>query len=121
MDENWHVGFIGELPKKEFLSLPIDLIAEFLWIIDLMRTYGLENVGMPYIKHVQGKLWEIRAKGKNQTGRGIYIALTGKRAAISRIFVKITPQTPQQEIELALRRLKEFADEEGEFIDVDSI
>ena len=121
MEKEWSIGFAGESPKKEFFSLPKDLLAEFLWIINLIKDYGLSDVGMPYVKHVRGKLWEIRTKGHNQIGRGLYVALTGKRVAILRVFVKKTFQTPKKEIDLVLDRLRNFANEEGEFIDVDSI
>jgi len=51
-------------PKFEFLALPKDMQARFIRIIELMELHGLENLGMPYVRHLQGKLWEMRAKGR---------------------------------------------------------
>jgi len=52
----------------------------------------------------------MRAKGKAGISRGIYVALSGRRVVILRIFVKKTQKTPRAEIRLALDRMKELQD-----------
>jgi phage-related protein len=82
--------------------------ARFVRISELIEAYGVEQVGMPHVRHLDGKLWEMRAKGKAGISRGIYVAITGRRMVILRIFVKKTQKTPRSEILLALDRLKEL-------------
>lgn len=94
--------------EGEFGGLSKDMQARFVRISELIEAYGIEHVGMPHVRHLDGKLWEMRAKGKAGISRGIYVAITGRRVVILRIFVKKTEKTPRSEILLALDRLKEL-------------
>lgn len=105
---HWSVEFLNDVVEEEFRSLPKDMQARIARITDLIEGYGLEHVGMPHVRHLDGKLWEMRAKGKAGISRGIYLAFTGKRVVILRIFVKKTEKTPRSEILLALERMKEL-------------
>lgn len=93
--------------EEEFHALPVDLKASILRIATLIRENGLEKTGMPYVRHLQDKLWEMRGKGKDGIARSIYVAVTGRRVVIVRSFVKKTQQTPKDEIKIALKRAKE--------------
>jgi len=42
--------------KAELNALPADQIARFLRIGDLIQTLGLERVGEPHVKHIEGPL-----------------------------------------------------------------
>ena len=37
--------------------------ARFRRIVELIQTYGLEQVKEPHVKHREGHLWEMRMKG----------------------------------------------------------
>jgi phage-related protein len=104
----WKVEFLSEDVEKEFSELPKDMQARFIRVSELIESYGLENVGMPHIRHLVDKLWEIRAKGKTGISRGIYVTVTGKRVVILRVFIKKTDKTPKRELDLALKRMKEL-------------
>lgn len=104
----WTVEFLNDGVEGEFLDLPKDMQARFVRVTELIESYGLENIGMPHVRHLQDRLWEIRAKGKSGISRGIYVAVAGRRVVILRIFVKKTQKTPKGELELALKRLKEL-------------
>ena len=93
--------------EEEFHALPVDLKASILRIATLIRENGLEKTGMPYVRHLQDKLWEMRGKGKDGIARSIYVAVAGPRVGIVRSFVKKTQQTPKDEIKIALKRAKE--------------
>ena len=93
--------------EEEFHALPVDLKASILRIATLIRENGLEKTGMPYVRHLQDKLWEMRGKGKDGIARSIYVAVAGRRFVIVRSFVKKTQQTPKDEIKIALKRAKE--------------
>jgi phage-related protein len=72
----------------------------------LIEDKGLERVGGPYVKHLEGRLWEMRMKGKSGISRALYVAAPGQRVLILRVFVKKTEKTPRREIDLALSRMK---------------
>ena len=76
-------------------------------IVDLIEANGLEKTGMPYVRHLQGKLWEMRAKGKDGIARSMYVVACGRRIVILRCFVKKTEKTPKNELKIALQRAKE--------------
>lgn len=105
---NWSVEFLNETVRAEFLALPKDMLASLLKIVEMVENYGLQRVGMPYVRHLQGKLWEMRGKSKDGIARSIYVAVSGRRVIVVRSFVKKTQQTPDREIKLALQRAKEI-------------
>lgn len=89
-------------------TLPRDMRAKFERIVMLIGQFGLERVREPYIKHLEGPLWEMRMKGRDGISRALYVTATGKRVVVVRVFVKKTQKTPRREIELALRQAKEI-------------
>ena len=56
----WAVEFLDTRVEEEFSALSVDFQASILRVADLIRKYRLENVGMPYVRHVQGKIWEMK-------------------------------------------------------------
>ena len=52
-------------------------------------------------------LWEMRMRGRDGISRALYVAASGQRVVIVRVFVKKTQKTPSREIDLALSRAKE--------------
>jgi phage-related protein len=60
------------------------------------------------IKHLQGRVWEMRLQGRDGIARALYVTVIGQRVVVVRVFVKKTQKTPRREIELALERAKEI-------------
>lgn len=104
----WVVEYLDLRVKAELDSQPRDIRSRFERIVSLIRTDGLERVHEPYVKHLQGPLWEMRMKGKDGIARAIYVTATGRRVVIVRVFTKKTEKTPRREIETALRRAQEL-------------
>ena len=73
----------------------------------LIQEFGLERVREPHVKHLQGPLWEMRMRGRDGISRALYVAATGQRVVIVRVFVKKSQKPPRREIDLALDRAKE--------------
>lgn len=103
----WTFVFLNEDVRQELEVLPADVRASFERIVRLVEAMGLEHVHEPYIKHLNGRLWEMRLRGKDGIARAIYVTATGQRVVILRVFAKKTQKTPRREIELALARAKE--------------
>lgn len=69
---------------------------------------GLETLREPHVKHLEGKLWEMRLIGKDGIARALYVTALGRRVVIVRVFIKKTEKTPRAEMDLALQRAKEI-------------
>ena len=108
MKSTWTVEFLNNNVEAEFLLLPKDLQARLVRVTDLIESQGLENLGMPHVRHLQDKIWEIRGKGASGIARALYVTVVGKRVIILRAFVKKTQKTPAGEILLAMSRMKEI-------------
>lgn len=89
------------------MSLPADMRARFLHIAEMLVDFGPHRVGMPHVRHLEGKLWEIRMTGRDGIARAIYVAQEGQRLTVLHVFVKKTQKTPRSAIEMACGRMKE--------------
>ena len=103
----WSVETLNEGVDQELAALPPDQRARFVRIAELIEAKGLERVREPYVRHLEGPLWEIRLKGRDGISRALYVTASGCRLVIVRVFVKKTRKTPRREIVLALERAKE--------------
>jgi phage-related protein len=100
----WTVHFADAAAKLEVDRLSIDLRAKFERIVELIKSRGLEHVREPYVKHLEGKLWEMRMIGRDDIARPIYMAATGRRVIILHTFIKKTDKTPRRALEIARSR-----------------
>ncbi|MDD4600972.1 MAG: type II toxin-antitoxin system RelE/ParE family toxin [Negativicutes bacterium] len=103
----WVVVIGNRRAEKELEAMAVDIKADFLRLTELIETYGLEEIHEPYVKHLQGKLWEMRMRGRDGIARAAYVAASGKRVVVLHCFVKKTQRTPRENIELALERARE--------------
>lgn len=107
----WAVHFTPEA-EQEFRALPADMQAHGLRVMDLLESQGPHQVQEPYVKPLEGKLWEMRLKGRAGIARALYFAQIGRRLCVVRVFIKKTQKTPRAEIELALRRIAKVENDE---------
>jgi phage-related protein len=103
----WRVEILDETVAAEIAALPADMQARFLRLAERIASVGLESLSEPHVKHLEGKLWELRLTGRDGIARALYITAIGRRVVV-RAFAKKTQKTPRAEIELALRRAKEI-------------
>lgn len=80
---------------------------KFERIVGLIKAKGLEQVREPYVKHLEGKLWEMRMSGHDGIARSIYVTAVGKRIVILHSFVKKSDKTPKTALAIARARAKE--------------
>lgn len=71
--------------------------------IDVLKNKGTA-AGMPYIKHLDGDIWELRPIRDRILFAGVY----GDAFVLLHYFVKKTQKTPRAEIEQAKRELQDF-------------
>ncbi len=104
---NWTVSYLDTTVEREIAELPGDIQAKLRRIADMIEQLGLSAMREPYIKHLQGKLWEMRMIGRDGIARAIYVTMSGQRVIVVRVFRKKTQKTPRSEIELALKRAEQ--------------
>jgi len=97
---------IHDQAEPELLALPADMRASFLHISDLLEAFGPMKVGMPHVRPLEGKLWEMRMKGRDGIARAVYAAVQGRTLLVLHAFVKKTQTTPRAAIETARKRLE---------------
>jgi phage-related protein len=105
--KTWSVETLDERVEKELALLPSDMLARFKRIGDLMMIDGPAAVREPYVKHLEGKLWEMRMTGRDGISRAIYVTAFERRVVILRIFIKKSEKTPGNELQIARDRLRE--------------
>ena len=103
----WTVGFHSDAAIAEVKALSKELQAKFERIVEMIEADGLEKMREPYVKHLEGKIWEMRLKGRDGIARSLYVTASGRRVVVLRTFVKKTEKTPRREIEIALERAKD--------------
>jgi phage-related protein len=104
----WRVDILNETVAAEIAALPTDMQARFLRLAERIANAGLQSLRDPHVKHLEGKLWELRLTGRDGIARALYVTAIEQRVVVVRAFVKKSQKTPRAEIELALQRAKEI-------------
>jgi phage-related protein len=107
----WTVEVVAEA-EAELRTLPADMQARFLRVARLLVEFGPQRVGMPHVRPIDGKLWEMRMRGRDGIARALYVARTGQRLVVLHVFVKKTESTPRAAIATAWERWRRLGDED---------
>ena len=103
----------GREPLADFIdSLPTEVQAKVLRLIDLLANYGV-LLKEPYTRQIKGKLRELRITAKSGEVRVFYFAFAEGRMVLLHGFVKKARRTPIRDIEIAERRLDDFVNRQG--------
>ena len=101
----WTVQVIP-LAETELMTMPADIQARFVHIAQMLQEFGPQAVGLPHIRFLQDKLWEMRMKGRDGIARAIYVAQTGKQLVVLHVFIKKTEKTPRKALKTAAERIR---------------
>lgn len=97
-----------EVAQEEIDALPVGLRARMLRLMAMIESYGLEAMHAPHVKHLDGKMWELRAKSAEGIARGVYVAVEGRRVVLLHVFEKKSEKTPLRALAMARMRMKEI-------------
>jgi phage-related protein len=100
--EYFHAGV-----QTEIESWPVDVVADYARIIELLVEHG-PNLRLPHSRAFGNGLFEFRPRGRSGIGRAFYCFLVGQRVVILHAFIKKSQQTPDRELKIARRRMKEL-------------
>jgi phage-related protein len=78
-----------------------------LRIAELIELHGVAAMHEPHVKHLEGKLWEMRMRGKDGIARAIYLTAERERVVEVHAFTKKTQKTPARALDVARTRAKE--------------
>ena len=102
----WTVDTVAAI-DAEIDSLPVVLRARLVRLLELIEEVGLEQLRAPHVRHLEGKLWELRVKAQGGIARGIYVTATGRRVVVLHVFAKKSRKTPRRALDTARKRMKE--------------
>jgi phage-related protein len=116
-ESEWSIVFYldddGTSPVEAFLvSLDAKTQRRFRWSIEQLRVRNLQ-AREPLVRHLEGKLWELREESQTNIYRLLYFFYTGRQIVLLHGFQKKTQKTPRREIEIAQRRLDHFSQRQG--------
>ena len=90
----------------EIESWPGGILADYARIVELLMEFG-PNLRMPHSRAMGGGLFELRPRGREGIGRVFYCFVIDQRVVILHAFVKKTADTPEPELKIARKRMKE--------------
>lgn len=116
-EPEWSIEFYqdeqGQSPVREFLDgLDKKTKARFDWSIEQLRVRNVV-AREPLVKHLEGKLWELRRASDGNIYRLIYFFFTGRKIVFVHGFQKKTQKTPRREIEIAQGRMEDYVERKG--------
>ena len=85
----------------------MDVVADYARIVELLAEHG-PNLRLPHSRALGEGLFELRPRGRFSIGRAFYCFLIGRRVLVLHAFIKKTQQTPDKELKLARKRMKEI-------------
>lgn len=103
----WTVETLGPVVDAEIAALPAALRARLIRLAETIEAVGLEQLREPHVKHIEGKLWEMRAKSSEGIARGFYVTASGRRVIVLHVFVKKSQRTPRVALNTARERMKQ--------------
>jgi phage-related protein len=104
---------VNPLAEAELVLMPADIRARFVHIAEMLEQFGPQQVGMPHVRFLQDKLWEMRLTGRDGIARAISITQTDKQILVLHVFIKKTQKTPRGAIQTATNRLERINNEKS--------
>ena len=103
---DWTVETVPAV-DAEIAALPVALRARLLRLLETVENVGLETLRAPHVRHLDGKLWELRVRARGDIARGIYVTATDRRVVVLHVFAKKSRKTPRRALATARERMKQ--------------
>jgi phage-related protein len=100
--EYYHSNVLADIE-----SWPVDVLADYARLVELLVEHG-PDLRLPYSRSMGQGLFELRPHGRSGAGRAMYCFVVGKRIVVVHAFIKKTRQTPDSDLKIARRRIKEL-------------
>ena len=103
----FQIDYFHQRVLAEVESWPVDVLADYARLVELLAQHG-PSLRLPHSKAFGDGLFELRPRGRSGIGRAFYCFLLGKRVVVVHAFIKKTQETPDKELKLARKRVKEL-------------
>ena len=103
---NWTVETVLAV-DAEIDALPVALRARLIRLLEVVENVGLEVLRAPHVRHLDGKLWELRVRAEGGIARGIYVTAAGRRVVVLHVFAKKSRRTPRRALATARERMRQ--------------
>lgn len=103
----FEIKYFHERVLAEVESWPVDVLADDARLVELLAEHG-PILCLPHSRAFGDGLFELRFRGRSGIGRAFYCFLLGKRVVVLHAFIKKSQHTPDRELKLARKRLKEL-------------
>ena len=103
----FEIEYFHERVLAEIESWPVDILADYARLVELLIEYG-PSLRLPHSRSLGEGLFELRPRSRADVGRAFYCFIVGKRVTVLHAFIKKTQQTPDRELRVARKRLKEL-------------
>ena len=103
----FEIQYFHERVLADIESWPVDVLADYARLTLLLSEHG-PSLRMPHSRTFGDGLFELRPHGRSGIGRAFYCFVVDKRIVILHAFIKKTQQTPERDLKLARKRLKEL-------------
>ena len=108
----WNIDYYqssaGRSPVEEFIdSLDAKSSARVARTLDLLEKFGI-SLGMPYAKHLEKSLWELRIRHGRNRYRIIYFLYTVQTFVLLHGFTKKMGPVPRTDLETAESRRDDY-------------
>jgi phage-related protein len=104
---SFEIEYFHERVLNDIESWPVDILADYARLTQLLLEHG-PSLRLPHSRAMGEGLFELRPKGRSGIGRAMYCFLVSKRVVVLHVFIKKTQQTPDRELKLARKRMKEL-------------
>ena len=103
----YSISYYSREVQEDILNFPVTRQARYIALTDHMIEYG-PNLGLPHTDAFGGGLFELRLKGAEGIARVFFCTMVGQEIIILHSFIKKTQKTPEKELKLAKKRMKEL-------------
>jgi phage-related protein len=103
----FRIEYFHQRVLDEIESWPVETLADYARLTELLAEHG-PDLHLPHSRALGDGLFELRPRGRTGIGRAFYCFVVGKRVIVVHAFVKKTRQTPNRELKLACKRIKEL-------------
>ena len=112
MEIDWRIVFYrsgsGNAPVIEFLDEQDEETRDRIYkAFERLRIQNT-RASYPLVRPIEDKLWELRVEQRTNIYRVFYFFWTSRQIVMLHAFQKKTQKTPNQEIQIAQKRMSEF-------------
>lgn len=97
----------NELVREFLNSLSVSTKAKIMRLLETLTERGV-LLKEPFTRQIRGKVRELRINDAQGNVRIFYFTYTGRRFILLHGFIKKTVKTPEREIYLAEKRMKDY-------------